>query len=355
MDENHSSHRRGIFWPLFLIAIGLVVLLSNLRLVEGGAWWTVVRLWPLLFIVGGLDSLYKREGYVGATLGIGLGTIFLLGNFNYLAISGWELIIRLWPVIIIAAGLDLIIGRRSLWAALAGVLLGLGLIAGIIWMGLIQPSQVLPSQSESIQQKLGDVRSAQLDIQPIIGSLKIAGLADSANLIEGNISQMSGMRAYQDYQIRDKAGDYELKISEGHYTFMPFSGWGRQGAWDLKCTGQVPLTLNTQVVVGEQYLNLTGMKLEDVNTESVIGQTRLTLPAGKYSAQVKSVIGEVIIRVPREAAVRIRTKAVITGVSLPAGMERDNREYVTPNFDQASERIEIDVQNVIGSIVVQQY
>jgi hypothetical protein len=44
---------------------------------------------------------------------IGLGVVFLLNNPGILNWSVWDVIFRLWPVLLIAAGLDILIGRRA--------------------------------------------------------------------------------------------------------------------------------------------------------------------------------------------------------------------------------------------------
>jgi hypothetical protein len=114
---------------LILIAIGVIFLLSNLGIVSGDIWQNLVRFWPLLLIAIGLDSIYRGEGLVGAAFMIGVGTVFLLANLGYLALDVWSLILRLWPLLLVAIGFDIIIGRRSWIASVAG-LGDLALLAG---------------------------------------------------------------------------------------------------------------------------------------------------------------------------------------------------------------------------------
>ena len=53
--------RRGAFWPLLLIAIGLIFLLSNYGLIAGVSWLAVLNLWPLLLVLIGLDIAFARR------------------------------------------------------------------------------------------------------------------------------------------------------------------------------------------------------------------------------------------------------------------------------------------------------
>ena len=53
--------RRGVFWPLLLIAIGLVFLLANFGLIAGVSWLAILNLWPLLLVLIGLDIAFARR------------------------------------------------------------------------------------------------------------------------------------------------------------------------------------------------------------------------------------------------------------------------------------------------------
>jgi hypothetical protein len=53
--------RRGVFWPLLLIALGLIFLLQNFGFISGVSWLAVASLWPLLLILIGLDIAFARR------------------------------------------------------------------------------------------------------------------------------------------------------------------------------------------------------------------------------------------------------------------------------------------------------
>jgi cell wall-active antibiotic response 4TMS protein YvqF len=53
--------RQGVFWPLLLIALGIVFLLSNFGVITGISWLAIANLWPLLLILIGLDIAFARR------------------------------------------------------------------------------------------------------------------------------------------------------------------------------------------------------------------------------------------------------------------------------------------------------
>jgi hypothetical protein len=68
--------RRGLFWPLLLITIGLVFLLVNFGLIPGVTALSLLNLWPLLLILVGVDIAIGRRWPLAA-LGIDLAVIAL--------------------------------------------------------------------------------------------------------------------------------------------------------------------------------------------------------------------------------------------------------------------------------------
>ena len=77
MSENKVKIRKkpkpSFIWPLVLITVGAVFLLSNLGIIQGEIGEKIWRLWPVIFIAIGLDSLFRRNEIVGPVFMIGLG------------------------------------------------------------------------------------------------------------------------------------------------------------------------------------------------------------------------------------------------------------------------------------------
>lgn len=52
---------RPIFWPLALVALGVLWLLSNFGVISSGNLWALLRFWPVLLIALGLDLLVRQR------------------------------------------------------------------------------------------------------------------------------------------------------------------------------------------------------------------------------------------------------------------------------------------------------
>ena len=127
------SYRPSLIWPAILITIGVVLLLKNMNVVRGDTWTTILHLWPILLIALGLESIFQRRGLIGPVFWIVLGIVFLISEMGMANWNSLEIILKFWPLILIALGLDVLLPRRSVWASILGLIVMLVVFAGAVW------------------------------------------------------------------------------------------------------------------------------------------------------------------------------------------------------------------------------
>lgn len=351
-NKEYHSYRRSIFWPLFFILAGVLLLLGNLNLLGGINWDTILRLWPLLLIVGGIDSIYRRSHFVGPMVLMGIGTMLLLNNLGYLNLS-WQLFFSLWPVLLIAAGLDIIIGRHSTWGAVLGVTLGIVLIAAVAWLMLSMPTISQANQFESFSQTLNGADKASVELNNVVGSMQVSSGAASGHLIDANLRQISNEKiTANEYLVQNGHGFYAIK-AHGIEMYPASAVSATRPDWDVKLTSSVPLSLDSHLLTGQQNIDLSELQIDDLNTETVIGKTEVTLPkSGFKRGRINMLAGQVVINVPRGVNVRIITDTLLVPLNLPVGFERNGKE-ITSLTPDSRQPMELEVQNIIGAITVQ--
>ena len=129
----------------------------------------------------------RRVSLVGPVILIGLGVVFLLNNMGLLAWSAWEVIFRLWPILLIALGLEIILSRLSAWGSLVALVLTVAILAGMLWLPGPDIGTGQAVAGEEVRQALGEAARAEVVIEPGVGALYIEALPESANLVEGTI------------------------------------------------------------------------------------------------------------------------------------------------------------------------
>ncbi len=70
---SNNRQYRSIFWPIVLLGVGAIWLLSNLGYIQSIDLGFLVRLWPVLLIIIGLDILFGRVApWISAVLGLAI-------------------------------------------------------------------------------------------------------------------------------------------------------------------------------------------------------------------------------------------------------------------------------------------
>jgi len=287
---------------------------------------------------------------VGPTILIGIGVIMLLNNLGYLNWSVWD-ILNLWPILLVAAGLELLVGRRSPLGALVSAIIVLGLIAGGVWFISTSDFTHANAQTIEIREPRDDITDARVLLSPAVAQINVKALNDSGNFVVGTVLHRPNERVTQTFAGGDTARlDVKTNGSPG-VTMGP----GRGYVWDFNFHPDVALDLRIDTGMGDVNLDLRALTLESVKVDAGMGAVTIKLPkTGKFDVDIDSGMGTVVIEVPAGLGVRLQTEAAIVGRSLPADYTRNNNRYTSPNYDSAEDHADIQVDLGIGSITIRE-
>ena len=343
-----KQRRHSIFWALILIVAGALLLLNTMKILPGNFVELLLKLWPLLFIIGGLDNIIQGRGWVWAVISLGLGTVFLLANFGYLPWNSWSLLLRMWPLILVAIGLDLVFEGRGTASTLIGVLIALVIMAGVAWYA-IGNSPNTKLGSTPVSQVLQGATSANVRITDPVGRLEVSSGASGDMLLEGTTQMIGPMNLSQDYDVQSKHGSLNLSTKgEG-----PFAWWGgmSEPLWALELTENVPLTLNTETAAGSLALDLTGLDVTELKATVAVGSLELTLdPQDEFEGRLENPIGRIHILVPAGTLVEFTMDTVISTANLPAGFVKNGKVIYSPGATAANANVRLSVEQPIGLV-----
>jgi hypothetical protein len=291
----------------------------------------------------------KRVSLVGPTLLIGLGLVLLLNNLGYLAWSIWD-VLQLWPVLLIAAGLELLLGQRSIWGSLAAALLVLLLIVGGVV--LIEQVGIDRGRGELVEiaHPADGVESLILDLNPAVVDLRIEPLDDSGNLVEGTVQ----MRAFETLDQRFTGGTRaRLALGSDTRGGVRQVGMGRGPEWHLRVNPEVLTEITTDFGVGSADLLLTDLTVDEARVDFGVGQVDIALSGGTSSdIVIDGGIGTIRVIVPRSLGVRIIADAALVSRTVPGRYSREGEMYTSPNWSEADDRTTVAINLGIGSFTV---
>jgi hypothetical protein len=263
----------------------------------------------------------------------------------------------LWPLILVAIGLDLLLGRRNPAISVIIVLLVLAAGAGFLYAnGGLQARGNLLSTDLSVP--LNGAKSASVSIDFGAGDLKVDTLeGDNSKLAAGRLEyyQNSG----RPVQTADSSGGKAtLHLSQGKSgNNGSFPGFGPGGGlnWDVHLNPQVDLDMNVNTGAGHTNLDLEDLKVTQLTITIGAGGTEVVLPkaAGTTKAQVQSGAGGVQLDIPEGVEAHIQVKSGLGSVDVDERFKKkDNNTFESDNYASATNKVELDINAGVGSITV---
>lgn len=292
-----QSRGRGA-WPLILILVGVVLILGNLGWLDWNFLWGLTYLWPLLLIAVGADLLLR-------------------GRYR-----------------LVVFGLTLLVGAAVYVAYPRGPL-----TAGP------------PGETVSISRALDGARQAEVTLRSGVASLEIASARAAELLAEGAIETAMGERIEQRFEVRGGVATFVLE-SERPVGGIPVATRG--GRWDLTLSGRVPMALTVDTGVGQATLDLSELALTRLDLDTGVGASTVTLPArGEYEVDIDTGIGAATVLLPTGLAARLTVSRGIGSISVPDGLVRNEDVYESPDYQTATDRVDIRLDSGLGAVNVE--
>lgn len=291
-----------------------------------------------------------RGGLLWPFLLVGLGLVLLLNNLGVTAVDVWELLVRYWPLLLIAGGIDILFLRSGVWGSLlAGVLILAILVGGVL---LLEARPLPAAETETIRQPGGGVEQAEIVLKPAVGSLHLSALdSGSLELIRGDVARGYGERTVQTFD-EDRDPPRFLLETDGWWMFPPLRGWGSGWSWDLNLHPKVESFVDVNMGVGRMDLDLRGMSLDGVQANLGVGQIIVTLPEqGQFDVRIEGGVGDSLVVIPLGMEARISLDTALTQVDLPPGYSQTESDtYVSQDFEDAENRVELTIHQAIGRV-----
>lgn len=284
---------------------------------------------------------------------IGVGALWLLGNLGLIGAAHLSVLAKLWPIALIAVGLDVLVGRRS---TLLGGLIGLATVGLVVALVIAGPRLGLASESgatffglpvvfgqpelkhATYVEEVSGAEEATVTIDMAAGPTTIRPLpAGSDTLFRADVTYLGEM-------IFNTSGGRSRSITLASRD-VPVVGIvlppGQEQRWDVELNPDVPTDLRLDVGSGRVDADLGGMTLTGLDLDGGSGHMEIDLPASdaRYEAQVNIGSGGTVMSVPGG------TQAVfdIDGGSGRVEMRIGDGADVTANLDLASGSTHIDV------------
>ena len=285
---------------------------------------------------------------------IGVGAILLLSNLGAIHGNPWTIMLQLWPVLLIALGLEILFGGSTGWRAVVSALLGLALVGGILWVLVAQPA--IPGlnftnsnlQTTTISEPLNGVESARADLSFGAGTNKIYALSDSTNLIEGQLKTYSK----PNFSVSTSSDRATIVLGPGPTTVPMVIPFTSEETWNVGLNTFVTYQLNLNAGVGQSNIDLSKLRISGGEIDGGVGTSDLYLSGrGKYRLIIHGGVGTIKIYVPSGLAVHAEVNGGLGSFNRLSNMEEVGKNvYETPDFSTAENAVTLIIDGGVGSI-----
>jgi hypothetical protein len=283
---------------------------------------------------------------------IGVGVVWLLGNLGWIPTPSLRMLLRLWPLILIVIGLDIIFGRRS---PVIGGLIGLGAVALVIVillfgssLGLeaLEPSGEL--QTLTFSEPLGSATSARVTLDLERYRTTIKALSASDLLIDAELDTYTDVR-FSTRGTRDKS--VTLEPVEDYSFDLDWTDWDTADArWEIGLSPDVPIDLMVDIGSGFATIDLMYLEISELDIDGGSGSVDLTLPESSslYRANIDGGSGSFDIEFESGAEVRAEMDVGSGSFDIVIGSSAD----LDLRIEGGSGSVNIDVPGDVGVRVV---
>lgn len=299
----------------------------------------------------------RRSQLLGGIFLTIIGLLFLLNTFNIINGFNWWLLIRLWPVLLILAGLNILLKKTRLWFVvpllLILVILSLFLTSSPLNDGDFYFSDgIIPFFPFRInidgdrgvyRSSMGindDLTRLAVDLSFGGGRLYIKPLSDDEKLYDLNL-RYHDITPAVDYQENKEEGTAFLTINRDEDRKWIDLG-SESDNWHLYLTRQLPLELQVNAGAGKFNMDLRKLMVKDLTVNVGAGDLDIKFGEATERLELNSGAASVELDIPREMAVNIKTTGILsTNNFLEEGLVKVGNNYRSREYDQADIKLDI--------------
>lgn len=284
--------------------------------------------WPLLLILVGAALLAQQVGWVQWR---------------------WEDMLRLWPIVLILAGLDILISRSSVGGVILLILGLTALLAIVLLFGAIGPVG-RRAEVHELSFPLAGVESAAIRIDAGLGRVRVEPLIDDTDLLQAQIA-LDTRRDELVFEHTLADGVAQIRLGSVRTSWSPLIG-PREHSWQIALSPEIPLRLEFNGGVNAVDLQLEGLALDELEVAMGVGSARIALPSRPCEVHIQGGVGSIVVEMPEEMPARVLATGALGSIHIDPRFRQEGAYYVTENYRPDEEAIELTIRGGIGAITV---
>ncbi|MCC5911707.1 MAG: hypothetical protein JJT76_14880 [Clostridiaceae bacterium] len=277
---------------------------------------------------------------------IGIGLLFLLSNVGIINWSIWSAFFRLWPLLLVVAGVNIVLKNKVAvtiisWVLFFSIFMAYGFVMEEKHEIYIEENNELISI-----EKIEDNKEAQLNLRVGGVKLHLSTVEDhllrayvNSNRIEHSLRhENSREKAIIDFESINHATNFIGPSSE-HYRFY--------------LNNDVPWDINAKIGAVSGELNFSALKLHHLDLTVGAGDLHLVFGTQfeNSTIKIKGGASNINVTIPQDAGARIKITGLVSKSTVSdLGWEKVEDYYYSPNYKDADSKLDFDISIGVGNI-----
>ena len=318
-----------------------------------------------------------------------LGLLFLADNFDIFEVS-WHAIFRLWPLLLILMGINMLIGKRN------PVSTGLTIVVLCIAI----PIAVVSNWSERWSERHHDGKHWRWDwdddsdnrrdrnneedyneddsnndggdvhqsfTEPMEGGIKTGsfylGGGAAKFKIEGTSDQLAEVKSDLTFGkgydltkvINSGNADIKLKAKDGD-NHVELNNNDSGNKVNIKLNTEVEWNLDLEIGVGATEIDLSKNNVRNLKLKTGVSDTEIRLgdKSAETTVKVEAGVAQVELQVPNSVGCRIKIDGALNGKDFD-GFTKNGDSYESPDYAKATKKINIEFDGGLSNLKVKRY
>lgn len=279
-----------------------------------------------------------------------VGALILANNFGWVDVH-WDNLWRLWPLMIVAAGLSVLSLRNWVWRLITAtfVVLALGavVLVSLVDYGDLSAAKTYNTTSQKIS---NEVNLADVTIKAGASRINV-DTAEQEAVVEAKLNS-SFVGLNQKSELSGNTQVVTLAMESGRH-------WWRgngNSLLDVNLTQKLPLKLTLEIGASDTNVNLSKAKVQSVNVKA--GASSFVLRLGDLldntAVDISSGVSSVVLQIPAGSGVRAQIDGGLASKHM-ADLVESVGAYESSNYATATKKITVTGSIGLASFTIERY
>lgn len=293
----------------------------------------------------------RSNGLTGGLILICIGIFWLLMNFGIINWSILDVMFQLWPLILIVIGINIIFKSKKFIRYITwGIFFVIIILFGFYNQYRFENDIVLDSNPNINIEKRAETTKGKLKLQLGSGNIKIKSTGD--RLLRAKIPNS---KVKKEVRFSNDNTNVDIDI-EQRSDFIRF-GDKKDYDYDLEIDETLLWNLDIDTGAINGTMDFSDLKVEKLDID--MGVSNLNLLFGdkqeKTKVDIEGGISNLEITIPENLGTEIQINGGLKNTNIhDLGWRKLGDKYISPNYDEAEKKLEIDIDTGIGRLNVRE-